>query len=59
MTSQNNNNLKTQKLRGGQKKNLLKEMDQRARKRPREYGVKEASFKKMGVNQLLHRRQVR
>lgn len=35
----------------------MKETDQRARKRPREYGVKDANLKKMGVSQMLHRRQ--
>lgn len=37
----------------------MKETDQRARKRPREYGVKDASLKKMGVSQVLHRRKIK
>lgn len=60
MTSQSKNDLETQKIKGkAEEENPMKETDQRARKRPRGDGVKDASFKKMGVNQVPHRRQGR
>lgn len=55
MTSQNNNDVKMQTLRRRQKKRIQWRLRTETRGRPREYGVKEASFKKKGGNQVLHR----
>lgn len=58
MASQNKNDLETKTQGKAQKENPVKEADQRTRKRPREYGTKEARSQKVGGNRVLHRRQV-